>query len=49
MAWLMNGEVSKCDHREYGFAQLQIAANGNSTADKLFDTLGAEMQVRTSP
>lgn len=41
----MKGEVTKCDHREYGFAQLQVSVNGNHSADSLFDTLGEEMQV----
>ncbi|KAF7791632.1 hypothetical protein EIP86_002651 [Pleurotus ostreatoroseus] len=45
MAWTMKGKVTKCDHREYGFAQLQVSSNGNSSADALFETLGEEMQV----
>lgn len=46
----MKGKVTKCDHREYGFAQLQVrkfegASNG---VDALFEGLGDEMQVRYS-
>lgn len=47
MAWNLNGEVSKCEHREYGHAMLQttqIGAEG-SVADALFEGLGDEMQV----
>lgn len=43
----MKGKVSKCDHREYGFAQLEIkkfGAAGNSV-DALFEGLGDELQV----
>lgn len=45
----MKGKVSKCDHREYGFAQLQVK-NGaaGSSADALFEGLGDEMQVRST-
>lgn len=47
MAWNMKGEVTKCDHREYGFAQLQISkiGSGNDSVDALFEGLGDEMQV----
>ena len=47
MAWNMNGTVTKCDHREYGFAQVQISKIGgdNASADALFDGLGDELQV----
>ena len=45
MAWKMKGTVSKCAHREYGFASLQIKTNGNATADALFQDLGDSMQV----
>jgi len=49
MAWNMKGKVAKCDHREYGFAQVQIAKIGeaNLAVDALFDGLGDEMQVFT--
>jgi hypothetical protein len=47
MAWNLGGEVAKCDHREYGFAQVQISKLGNTSGvDALFDGLGDEMQVR---
>ncbi|KAI0925644.1 GMP synthase (glutamine-hydrolyzing) [Taiwanofungus camphoratus] len=47
MAWNLNGKVSKCDHREYGFAQLQISktGSGSESVDALFTNLGDEMQV----
>lgn len=46
MAWNMNGKVAKCDHREYGFAQVQISKIGGAGgADRLFEGLGEEMQV----
>ncbi|KAL5526313.1 GUA1 [Sanghuangporus sanghuang] len=44
MAWNMNGKVAKCDHREYGFAQLEVGKGGDNV-DKLFESLGEEMQV----
>ena len=49
MAWTMNGKVAKCDHREYGFAQVKIAKIGgdNKGVDALFEGLGDELQVRT--
>ena len=47
MAWNLGGKVTKCDHREYGFAQLSISkiGSGNSSVDALFEGLGDEMQV----
>ncbi|KAI0649010.1 GMP synthase [Trametes meyenii] len=47
MAWNMKGKVAKCDHREYGFAQVQISKIGGESkgADALFDNLGDELQV----
>ncbi len=47
MAWTMNGKVAKCDHREYGFAQIQIvkAEDTGSSAGALFEGLGDEMQA----
>ncbi|KAI0671840.1 GMP synthase [Trametes maxima] len=47
MAWNMKGKVAKCDHREYGFAQVQISKIGGESkgADALFDSLGDELQV----
>lgn len=47
----MGGTVSKCDHREYGFAQLQVVRlegegqSSSSSVDALFEGLGDEMQV----
>ena len=48
MAWNMKGKVAKCDHREYGFAQVQISKIGgeNKGVDALFQDLGDELQVR---
>ncbi|KAJ7215776.1 class I glutamine amidotransferase-like protein [Mycena haematopus] len=47
MAWHMKGTVDKCDHREYGFAQVKMAQVGgeNASVDALFEGLGDEMQV----
>ncbi|EPT01677.1 hypothetical protein FOMPIDRAFT_1161212 [Fomitopsis schrenkii] len=47
IAWQLKGQVSKCDHREYGFAQLQVnkIGSGKKTVDALFEGLGDEMQV----
>ncbi|KAF7374112.1 hypothetical protein MSAN_00292300 [Mycena sanguinolenta] len=47
MAWQMKGTVDKCDHREYGFAQVKMAKVGgdNASVDALFEGLGDEMQV----
>ncbi|KAI0749650.1 GMP synthase [Daedaleopsis nitida] len=47
MAWNMNGKVAKCEHREYGFAQVQISKIGGegTGADALFEGLGDELQV----
>ena len=51
MAWTMGGRVARCDHREYGFAQVQLSKIGgdNASVDALFEGLGDEMQVRLSP
>jgi GMP synthase-like glutamine amidotransferase len=50
MAWHMKGEVTKCEHREYGFAQIQMTKidGVNASVDALFEGLGDEMQVRSS-
>ena len=54
MAWNMGGTVSKCDHREYGFAQLQVvksegeSQSSSSGVDALFEGLGDDMQVRSN-
>ncbi|KAI9000438.1 GMP synthase [Trametes punicea] len=47
MAWNMKGKVAKCEHREYGFAQVQISKIGgeSNAADALFQGLGDELQV----
>ncbi|KAJ3740449.1 hypothetical protein DFH05DRAFT_405423 [Lentinula detonsa] len=47
MAWALKGKVERSDHREYGFAQLQINKihDGDSPVDALFRGLGEEMQV----
>ncbi|KAI0719391.1 GMP synthase [Cerioporus squamosus] len=47
MAWTMKGKVAKCDHREYGFAQVKISKIGgdNQGVDALFEGLGDELQV----
>lgn len=47
MAWNMKGKVTKCDHREYGFAQLKVKKFGTegSSVDALFEGLGDGMQV----
>jgi GMP synthase-like glutamine amidotransferase len=51
MAWKMGGTVSKCDHREYGFAQLEVVKfkgkgqSGSDVVDALFEGLGDDMQV----
>ncbi|KAF8896030.1 GMP synthase [Infundibulicybe gibba] len=46
MAWNLGGKVAKCEHREYGFAQIQMSKISNgSSVDALFEGLGDEMQV----
>ena len=46
MAWNMKGKVAKCEHREYGFAQVQISKiGGENGADALFKGLGEDLQV----
>ena len=55
MAWKMGGTVTKCDHREYGFAQLEVvklpadAQSGSTPVDALFEGLGDELQVCVNP
>ena len=45
----MKGQVAKCEHREYGFAQVQISKIGeNASADALFEGLGSDLQVCSS-
>ena len=45
MAWQLKGKVAKCDHREYGFAQIHVKKLGNGS-DVLFEGLGDELEVR---
>jgi hypothetical protein len=47
IAWNLKGKVAKCDHREYGFAQVNITRVGgaDSEVDALFEGLGDDMQV----
>ncbi|EIW84508.1 GMP synthase [Coniophora puteana RWD-64-598 SS2] len=47
ITWNFGGKVSKHDHREYGFANVQItrAGGSNGSVDALFDGLGDEMKV----
>ncbi|RDB29424.1 GMP synthase [glutamine-hydrolyzing] [Hypsizygus marmoreus] len=47
IAWNLKGKVSPCEHREYGFAQIQIKKVDGAAAsvDALFEGLGDEMQV----
>ncbi|KAG2071160.1 GMP synthase [Suillus decipiens] len=41
------GQVAKCDHREYGLAEVQISRSSGSgnSVDALFEGLGDQMQV----
>jgi len=43
----LKGKVAKCDHREYGFARVQINKSGPelSSVDALFEGLGDDMEV----
>lgn len=45
IAWNLGGEVTKCDHREYGPADITVSTFGNGSADALFQGLGNEMKV----
>ena len=46
IAWQLGGKVKQCEHREYGFAKVQIAKLGNGgSADALFDGLGDELEA----
>ena len=49
MAWNMKGKVAKCEHREYGFAEVQISKIGgdDNGADALFKGIGDQLQVRS--
>lgn len=45
LAWNLGGEVSKCDHREYGPADIIVDKTGNPDIDSLFEGLGDEVPV----
>ncbi|KAF8525868.1 hypothetical protein BU17DRAFT_83374 [Hysterangium stoloniferum] len=47
LAWNLGGKVDKCDHREYGSAQLQVSklGAGNESADQLFEGLDEGLEV----
>ncbi|KAG8905186.1 GMP synthase (glutamine-hydrolyzing) [Tulasnella sp. 403] len=47
IAWNLGGSVAKCDHREYGFAEVQVldAPASNSLANKLFQGFEGHFQV----
>ncbi|KAI0052259.1 GMP synthase [Auriscalpium vulgare] len=47
LAWQLGGTVANCDHREYGFAQVQINKidKGGSSVNALFEGLGDDLQV----
>ncbi|KAF8313696.1 GMP synthase [Clavulina sp. PMI_390] len=45
IAWKLGGQVAACDHREYGFATVQIIKTQNPTLDALFAGIESEMQV----
>lgn len=47
MAWHMKGEVAKCDHREYGFARVEVVKVGGESGavDALFEGLGDGLDV----
>ncbi|KAF8181509.1 GMP synthase [Pholiota molesta] len=45
IAWNLGGEVTKCDHREYGSADITINKSGSGAVDALFKGFGDEMRV----
>ncbi|KZV64723.1 GMP synthase [Peniophora sp. CONT] len=46
IAWQLGGKVKQCDHREYGFAKVQISKLGDGgSADALFEGLGDDLEV----
>lgn len=49
IAWNLGGEVTKCDHREYGSANITIAKHGNGSVDALFAGFGDEMKASRVP
>lgn len=50
LAWNLGGTVAKCEHREYGFARVQVKKFGSDpnrlSVDALFEGLGDELEVR---
>ena len=47
IAWNLRGKVAKCDHREYGFAQVQMhKIESDHGVQSLFNGLGEELKVR---
>jgi len=46
MSWNFDGKVTKCDHREYGFAEVEvIKKDGHPFANKLFEGIEQDFQV----
>ncbi|KAA1477179.1 GMP synthase [Dentipellis sp. KUC8613] len=45
IAWNLKGKVAKCDHREYGFAQVHVDKSDGGSVSALFKDLGDELQV----
>ncbi len=47
MAWSLGGKVGKCDHREYGFAEVKVvkSESQNPLANKLFEGFEGDFQV----
>jgi hypothetical protein len=49
IAWNLGGEVTKCDRREYGPADITINKFGNGSVDALLEGLGDKMKASYSP
>ena len=46
MAWNLGGQITRCDHREYGSAKMKMnKVGGEGSLSTLFRGLGDEMQV----
>ena len=45
---MFGGKVVGCDHREYGFAQVEVIKHGagHELADRLFEGFDRSIQVR---
>ena len=45
---MFGGKVIGCDHREYGFAQVEVIklGTGHELADRLFEGFDGSIQVR---